>query len=110
MIFISPDRPEKVVESANKGEFEYTLLSDSKADAAKAFGIAWRLNEEQVARLKKFGIDIIADSGETHQILPVPGVFIFDKKGIARFTYVDPRYQERIAPALLLAAAKASRD
>ena len=110
MLFISPDRPEKLAESSQKGKFEYTLLSDSSAAAARAFGLAWQLNADQVARLNKFGIDIEADSGEKHHILPVPAVFIFDTKGTVRFSYVDPRYQERIAPDLLLAAARASKD
>ena len=36
MLFVSPDRPEKLRESSKQNAFSYTLLSDSKADAFAA--------------------------------------------------------------------------
>lgn len=106
-MFLSPDRPEEIKKATAETKFDYTLLSDSKADASKAFGVAWHVEEPMRERLKGFGIDLEQASGESHFNLPVPSVFIFDKKGIARFTYVDPDYRSRIAPELLLAAAQA---
>jgi len=108
MVFLSPDRPQEIKTTLAKKKFDYVLLSDSKAEASKAFGVAWHVEEPMRKRFKEFGIDLEKASGETHFNLPVPSVFILDKKGTVRFNYVDPDYRVRISPDLLLAAAKAA--
>lgn len=108
VLFISPDRPEKAREIISKADYGYVLLSDSKMEAAKAFGIAFTPDEKTLKAYKNYGIDLEAASGESHHLLPVPSVFVLDKDEKIRFTYVDPKYQVRIDPDLLLAAATAA--
>jgi len=108
LLFISPDRPEKIREAMEMSDFEYTLLSDSKLAAAEAFGIAFRVDDEMVRLYKRYDIDLEEASGETHQMLPVPSVFVLDKEATIHFQYVNPNYKVRIAPSVLLAAAKSA--
>ncbi len=109
IIAVSPDRPEKVAEVGSKKSYEYTLLSDSKMNAALAFGLAFRVDGKTLERYKQYGIDLEADSGESHHLLPVPAVFVVDESGKIRFQYVNPDHRIRIDPATLLAAAKAAK-
>lgn len=106
ILAISPDRPEKVSEGAEK--VNYTLLSDSAMAASKAFGIAFRVDDATVERYKGFGIDLETASGDRHHLLPVPAVFITGTYGRIHFVYVIPDYKIRLAPEVLLAAARAS--
>ncbi len=106
IIAVSPDRPVKMRESIDKHDMNYTLLSDSTAEAAKAFGLAFRLADETLTKYKEYGIDLQAASGHDHHILPVPAVFILNKKGEIQFSYVNPQYNTRLEPDLLLAALK----
>lgn len=108
VIAISPDKPERVGAAAAKKRYDYTLLSDNDLQAALALGLAFKVDEETVKRYKNFGIDLVEASGREHHLLPVPAVFIVNKKGEIRFSFVDPVYQRRIDPATLLAAAKYS--
>ncbi len=108
MLFVSADRPEKISTIDKKSDFDYVLLSDSKLEAAKAFGIAFHLDDDMLKMFTKYGIDLEEASGETHHGLPVPSVFILDTEGVIRFSYVDPNYKARVDPDLLVAAAKAS--
>ncbi len=108
MLFVSADRPEKISTIDKKSDFDYVLLSDSKLEAAKAFGIAFHLDDDMLKMFIKYGIDVEEATGETHHGLPVPSVFILDTEGVIRFSYVDPNYKARVDPALLVAAAKAS--
>ena len=79
--------------------------------ASRAFGIAWRADDELVARYKGYGIDLEEASGENHHLLPVPSVFIVDKDGVIRFVYSNPNYKVRIdTEELLDAARKAQQD
>ena len=76
--------------------------------AAKALGIAFRVDDATVNKYKTaYGIDLEADSGQKHHLLPVPSVFLVGRDGIIQFSYVNPNYKVRIDPAVLLEAAKA---
>jgi len=109
IITISPDRPEKLQASIDKGGLSYTVLSDSSMAAAKAFGIAFEADAPMLEILDSYNIDIEAASGETHHLLPVPAVFIVGSDGVIDFSYANPDYKIRLAPEVLLAAAKAAR-
>lgn len=108
IIAISPDRPEKISESMESGKMTYTLLSDSTMEASKAFGIAFEVEAPMLKKLDSYNIDIEAASGEKHHLLPVPSVFIAGADGIIDFSYSNPDYKTRLAPDVLLAAAKAA--
>ena len=109
IIAISPDKPEKIRSLTAGNDYNYQLVSDSKLDMAKAFGIAFQLTDAQVARLNGFKFDIVEASGETHKQLPVPAVFIVNKKGKILFSYVNPQYNVRLQPEVIAAAARAMR-
>jgi peroxiredoxin len=106
IVAISPDRPEKMNESKGKQKINYTLLSDSKLLAAQKFGLAYKLNPKTLKKFKKYGIDLVGASGETHFSLPVPAVYILDTKGKIHFSYVNPDYKTRIHEKILLSALK----
>lgn len=105
---ISADKPEKALRTYEKKKLPYTVYSDSKLLAAKAFGIAFQVDDAYVKKLKMFGISMEKASGETHHWLPVPGVFIFGKDGELKFSYVNPTYTVRLSGDVLMAAAKAA--
>lgn len=107
IIAISPDKPEKLVESRQKHGLQYRQFSDSPMTAAQAFGIAFKVDKETLQRYKGWGIDLEAASGQTHHWLPVPSVFLIGTDGRIRFTYVNPDYKVRIRPSVLIAAIKA---
>lgn len=107
MIAISPDRPEELAKTLTKDKLDYTLLSDSKADALKAFGIAFRVDDETIKKYQGYGIDLEKSSGETHHTLPVPSVFIVDTDHLLQFSFTHPDYRVRVPGSVILAAAKA---
>lgn len=106
ILAVSADKPANLQPTVDKGSLAYTLLSDADLEAAKAFGIAFQVDEATVERYRGFGIDLEKVSGETHHQLPVPGVFIFDADAKLAFEYVNPDYRVRIPADLVLAAAR----
>jgi peroxiredoxin len=107
IIAISPDRPEFLRMSMEDVEMDYTLLSDSLMEASKAFGIAFRLDDETFQRYKQNGLDLEERSGQDHHLLPAPAVFLTNGDGVFEFQYVNPDYQQRIDKDVLMAAANA---
>ncbi len=109
ILAISPDRPSELARSSEKGKLGYTLLSDSNMAAARAFGLAFRVDDETVSLYKtKYKIDLEASSGRKHHELPVPAAYIIDTSGTIRSRYVNPDYKTRIDPDKLLAEAQAA--
>lgn len=109
--FISMDRPDLLYGSLENPDIGYTVLSDAKLEATKAFGIGFRVDADSVERYLGYGIDLDAVSGEGHHVLPAPSTFLVGKDGTIRFQYTNPDYTVRLDPEVLLAAARAyARD
>jgi peroxiredoxin len=107
MLAISMDQPAKLKETPDRDKLGYRILSDSDAAAAKAFGIAFQVEEALVRKYKEsYQIDLEAASGRDHHILPHPAVFVVDTNGRIRFADVNPDYRTRLEPARILEAAK----
>lgn len=106
IIGISVDRPEVLRATLEEVELNYTLLSDSPANALKGFGIAYQVDQATVDRYMNVGIDLEGNAGFNHHILPAPAVYFVDQEGTVNFQYVNPNYRERISGEILLAAAK----
>ncbi len=106
IVFLSTDRPAILYSSLKAENIHYTLLSDSTLEAAKAFHIAYRLDEATLAKMQGYGIDLDATTGEALHELPVPSVFIIDTTGVIRYVYSNPDYTVRLGADALWAAAQ----
>ena len=106
VLAISPDRPEALRTSIDKGDYTYQLLSDSDMVLTRAFGLAFRVDDPTVEKYRGFGIDLDNASGRNHHLLPVPAVYLVDTKGVIRFAHWDADYKKRLEPADLIAAAR----
>jgi peroxiredoxin len=104
VLFLSTDRPE-ILYSSLKEPVNYHLLSDSNLDAARAFGIAYRVDDATFAKMKSSGVDLEATQGHGLHQLAVPSVFIVDHTGIVRFRYFNPDFRVRLDAASILAEA-----
>jgi peroxiredoxin len=109
IIGISPDQPSKIRETIEKLNIRFTLLSDSSMKVAKAFGIAYDVDNATLKALAQYGVDLNSASGQTHHLLPVPAVFLVDPNGVIQFEYINPDYSVRAHPELLLSAAMLAR-
>jgi peroxiredoxin len=105
--FISIDKPEMLLESLDDPNIGYTIYSDSSLDATRAFGLAFRVDDELNKRYLSYDIDLERASGEDHHVLPAPATYIIGADGIINFAYINPDYKVRLHPDVLLAAAKA---
>jgi peroxiredoxin len=106
-LVVGADKPESIRKYASPG-VDFEILSDHTMEGAKAFGIAFHVDDETVARYKEVEIDLEAESGETHHILPIPAVFIIGRDGVIHFSYANPDYKVRIANDAILFAAEKS--
>jgi peroxiredoxin len=102
LIAISTDSPENLSKSISKHRLSYTLLSDADLTISKQFGIAFKAPAAYSATLATG-----SNGKNIDKLLPVPSVFILDKKGVIQFEYINPDYKQRISPDLLRSVAVA---
>ena len=106
IVFLSTDRPELLYSSLKATDIHYTLLSDSQLEAAKAFHVAYHVDDAALGKMRESGIDLEATTGTKQHELPVPSVFIIDTSGTIRFVYSNPDYKIRLGADALWAAAR----
>lgn len=106
VIAVSPDMASELKKSLDKNALSYKLYSDSGADAIKAFGVAFKVDDQTVAMYKNnYKIDLEKSAGgQTHHLLPVPSVFVIDAKGTIKYAYSNPDYRVRLKGEELLKA------
>ncbi|RXF01162.1 AhpC/TSA family protein, partial [Pseudoalteromonas sp. PS5] len=61
-----------------------------------------------LAYRNKLGVNFVDLDGKDKVALPVPAVFVIDKKGLIQFQYANPNYKVRLDESVLLAAVKAA--
>jgi peroxiredoxin len=105
VLFLSTDRPE-ILRSSLKEPVDYHLLSDSDVNAARAFGVAYRMDDATYQKYKGYGLDLEQTQGAKHHELPVPAVFIVDRAGTIRFAHSNSDYKIRLPAAEVVAAAR----
>lgn len=104
VVAISPDKAEKLQETADKDEVKYRLFSDASGELSKAAGIAFQAPDSYGQRLLDWS------GGENTGFLPVPSVFVLNTKGEILFEYINPNYKKRMSRELLLAVLKALQE
>lgn len=110
LIFVSADKPGILAPYLAEKGLSYTLLSDNDLIAARAFGIAFQVDDDYLDKLSEHDIDLEEASGRSHHWLPVPATFVIGSDGIIDFQYVNPDYKVRVAPEVLVAAARAGLE
>jgi peroxiredoxin len=110
VLAVSPDRPEELARTSDEQSLGYTLLSDGDMVLARAFGLAFRVDDSTLAKYRGFGIDLAKASGRDHHLLPVPAVYIIDTSGVICFAHWDADYKKRLEPEALLKVAREVRQ
>lgn len=110
LIGISTDSLAMLSDSSKDKNLPYTLLSDFNSEISQVFGLAFYTSADTTNRyLKKMKLKNPLQKNaqnEKRLVLPVPAVYVFDKSARVQFNYVNPSFKVRLAPSLLLEAAK----
>jgi peroxiredoxin len=116
VIFPNGDRPEILYTSlapetklAIEG-LDYSLFSDVDLNAASAFGVAYVLDDETLARYRsREHWDLEDSSIDRHDALPLPSIFLVTTDGKIAFTFHNPNTRIRLSSADLLQAVRDKR-
>lgn len=104
VIAISPQTMTASADTAQKNSLSFPVLADARAQAAKAFGLAFELPAELKALYAKFGHTLPVINGAEEWVLPLPGTFVIAPSGDIILATAGVNYRKRLEPAEALAA------
>ncbi|XZE20728.1 redoxin domain-containing protein [Pirellulaceae bacterium SH449] len=104
LIGVSPDSVENSKSNHEKNSVPFPLYSDAQVVASRAFGLAFRVDDQTFTKYKGFGIDLESASGYQHHALPIPAVYVINQEGKIVFAHSDPDYRQRLESRKILAA------
>ncbi|HVG15832.1 MAG TPA: hypothetical protein VM935_12755, partial [Chitinophagaceae bacterium] len=74
----------------------FPIIYDQDMKIAKAYKVAYAVEQRSVDRYKGFGTDLLAINGQKGAVqLPVPAVYIINKEGAVTYRYFNDDYKKR---------------
>ena len=102
LVAISPELPDKAMDTQARHALEFEVLSDVGNHVCEAFGLTFELPQQLRPIYTSIGIDIPAFNGDDSFVLPVPASYVVDSDGIIRHHFVNVDYTRRLEPDDLL--------
>ena len=102
IVAISPQKAEYSLESKEKNELGFAVLSDVGSKTSDAFGITSLVTPEILELWKSKGfIDLAVQNGEAGEAsgkLPLPATYLIDREGTILYAFAEAEYRNRAEP------------
>ncbi len=103
LVAISPQTPDNSLDTKEKNDLAFPVLSDVGNAVARQYGVVFTLPSE-VASIYREKFDLRAYNGDDSNTLPLAATYVIDTEGTIRYAFLDPDYRKRAEPADVLAA------
>jgi peroxiredoxin len=111
VIGISPELPERQLETKETNELGFPILHDPGNQVAKLFGIVYELPPDLLAVYRELGHDLAHVNGTSSATeLPLPATFLVAQSGRVSLAYIDEDYARRLSTDDILAILPFSRQ
>jgi peroxiredoxin len=98
LVAVTPELQENVSKTIAKTGATYPILHDEGLKIMKSYDVAYEVDSTWTARYLKFGVDVAKNNGSNGNNLPVPAIYIIDRKGIIVYRFFEPDF--RIRPSV----------
>jgi len=108
-VTVSVDTPDAEAKTKATYAIPFPVLSDSDATMLAAFHVVKKVDGDELAKMKSFGVDLEGYSGKSHHEIAIPALFLIDRTGVVRWAHSDPEFKVRPSTAQILAAIDATK-
>ena len=105
LIALTPELPDKSLNTSEKHDLKFEVLSDVGNKVAKAYGIVFKLIDE-VAEIYNRFFSIVDFNGDASNELPLAATYIIDQDGEIIYAFLDADYRNRAEPSKLTEVLK----
>ena len=103
LVAVSPEMPDNSLDTTEKNELQFTVLSDTGNTVADKFGLRYEIDPVLVER---FGPMLEGYNGDDTHTLPLTATYVIATDGTIKYSYVTADYKLRAEPSHILAALK----
>lgn len=109
-IALTPEKPSEVDKTIDKGQLAFTVLSDSRHEAAKAFKVHFVVDDQTRERYLEMGLNVGEANASGTWELPAPATFVIDRDGVIRYSFADWDYRKRADPERAIEILRSLRE
>lgn len=107
LVAVTPQLPDKSLGQVKKAGYPFAILSDLDSQVMRAYNLYFEVPRELSEVYKRaIGLDLADYNGEGRYVLPVPGTFVIDSRGIIRGAFANTDYTQRMEPSEILSILK----
>jgi peroxiredoxin len=92
---ITPELPENISKTIKKTNASYSVLYDKGLKIMTDYAVAFKVDDKTVEKYKGYGIDFLKVNGDNGANLPVPAVYIINKKGKITYKFFEIDHKKR---------------
>ncbi|MBM7703888.1 peroxiredoxin-like family protein [Metabacillus iocasae] len=102
LVAISPQTPDQSLNTKEKSELNFHVLSDVGNKVAQEFDLVYRLPDYLIDLYKEFGLRVDEHNADDSWTLPVSATYIIAQDGTIAYEYAKADYKDRVEPSDVL--------
>ena len=102
LIAIAPQLPDRSMDTVEKHQLEFEVLSDVANVVSRQYGLVFTLPEALRPIYQQFNLDIAGYNGDDSFELPMPATYVIAQNGEIAHAFVDADYTRRMEPAEII--------
>ncbi|MGE4131190.1 MAG: peroxiredoxin-like family protein [Bdellovibrionales bacterium] len=103
LVAISPEAPDRSLETVKKNDLGFYVLSDAGGKVSKKFGLVFELPKDLQKLYGDFGIDLPKHNQSKKWELPLGASYVVDSKGKITYAFLEADYKLRAETTDLIA-------
>ncbi|MBD1259002.1 AhpC/TSA family protein [Maribacter polysiphoniae] len=105
LIALTPELPDKSMDTVEKHNLQFEVLSDVGNEIARSYGIVFKLTDD-VAKMYEASFGMSSYNGDDSHELPLAATYIINEDGKIGYAFLDADYRNRAEPSDLTAFLK----
>ncbi|WP_282068115.1 peroxiredoxin-like family protein [Olleya namhaensis] len=105
LLALTPELPENSLNTSEKNNLEFSILSDLENIVGKEHGVVYTLTDD-VASIYNAGFGLNEKNGDASNQLPLAATYVIDTNGIIQYAFLDADYTKRAEVSEIIAALK----
>ncbi|MFT6961100.1 MAG: peroxiredoxin [Flammeovirgaceae bacterium] len=106
LMAISPEVPDESLNTSEKNELSFDVLSDIDNKLAKEIGLVFQMPADLREVYQTFNIDVSKHNGNEDYELPLSATYVVNQNGIIEYAFGSEDYTERADPQEILKSLK----
>ena len=102
LVAISPETPDNSLNTTEKNELSFTVLSDIDNTYAKSLGLVFQMPEDLQEVYGSFNLKVDQHNGNEDYELPMPATYVINKQREIIYSFIPEDYTERLDPEKIL--------